>query len=1037
MKTFNFVSSDANTKLNEVKTIDSDSDSDSSFDFESIEVRDYDSDSINEENNIQIEKTDEVNKRKNGRIKRKSAKLESIDDDKILKVIGSIENKTYNNIREAIENNGIPKFVMHVLHRKYIKNVFILEENKAVSKPKKKSNEKEEEFHPLSKNELKNIKAVVRYLSKKEPKFKVLLFDFSNPVYIESSAYLFYRNFINFFLLKSTKKEMFQRVVNILFSTIQKKDIKNEKRILTDWNTYVNLGFFLCNKTLHFDPNFDVEVYFEKVNIPQIVDKSFLLRLINQSEVPISIYCQLQFIFDRLDKPKNSYHVIEIFSKAMKTINMKVPRSDILASRIRAKNISLILQNKEYKSYVIQKQIYQSIVGYDPDEEEKELESNKIKMPSPPPPFNEREHNVEIIKSIQTFKKSIREVKSEDKYWDPPDFTFNIDNGILFKKSVHKKRKDQSLAKWKTEMEKIQTDVIKKSIKKKSTKIISLEKATLYKFFIYNNQKNEWEQNIEFLNLFENDKNFSNETKTPLVLFLNSNENDLRNIAVNSEIVIDEYPDIDGDDQIFVYGFGDKVLSKPKPKLGKQLETEEIEDEIINPIFLFLHIPEKLINLPKISTIVYSIYSFLCFICDIEIIILNNEYYDDQIDFIKNINVMTHSYKEDYKKEPEKIISKKSSSELHLLSDSSDDDEKEIVDDDISDDYDLNDEISNEEDTNEEDIKNSYLSFSNIRKVFTKKRKTIALFNDENKFTSSGIYQKFNESAFFNNKKFEIDQLCQSHYINLKDANSYESFIDNLNNLCLSDEVSTFNDIKKNFRFTKLTKIGSKYINLKNDKKWEEQLFKLIHNRYSLLEVDDTMNCQYITILAKIRNEILKYTPSIDIQFQNKCDEILSEIRTSKSKDYFISFSNEIENSSELNLIYLHQIINNEKFWLENEKDNLKNSHVQFLKEEFLNIIKMIYPNDVIKSIYEEYKTILYDQIQNDLNVIDKYFIKFTKKQALNQINKCAGIQKMNDIKNIKKRGTNYAVREAEHTREIKVTVQVNSDLTSEILQDF
>ena len=89
-------------------------------------------------------------------------------------------------------------------------------------------------------------------------------------------------------------------------------------------------------------------------------------------------------------------------------------------------------------------------------------------------------------------------------------------------------------------MGKIQTDVIKKSIKKKSTKIISLEKATLYKFFIYNEEQEKWTFNEDSFNQLEMKKNMANkERKTPLVLFINSHEND--SVSVVSKFINRDY----------------------------------------------------------------------------------------------------------------------------------------------------------------------------------------------------------------------------------------------------------------------------------------------------------------------------------------------------------------------------------------------------------------------------------------------------------------------------------------------------------------
>ena len=101
---------------------------------------------------------------------------------------------------------------------------------------------------------------------------------------------------------------------------------------------------------------------------------------------------------------------------------------------------------------------------------------------------------------------------------------------------------------------------------------------------------------------------------------------DLKNIAINLKLLIGEYPDLD-DDQIYIYGLGDRSFSS-------NIET----NQMIKPIFLLLHVPEKMKKLPNISTIIFQIYSFLCFICDIEIVVLNKNYYNDQIDIVKKIN---------------------------------------------------------------------------------------------------------------------------------------------------------------------------------------------------------------------------------------------------------------------------------------------------------------------------------------------------------------------------------------------------------------
>ena len=107
-----------------------------------------------------------------------------------------------------------------------------------------------------------------------------------------------------------------------------------------------------------------------------MVNPDFLKTCSNQKKLPISIYCQLKFIFNRIDEIGGSYHVIEILKFVTRKIKqMNVPKSDKLASNIRAKNLSLILQKKSYKHYVIQKEI-QKDISIDDDIENESLKNN-------------------------------------------------------------------------------------------------------------------------------------------------------------------------------------------------------------------------------------------------------------------------------------------------------------------------------------------------------------------------------------------------------------------------------------------------------------------------------------------------------------------------------------------------------------------------------------------------------------------------------------------------------------------------------------
>lgn len=105
----------------------------------------------------------EIFKTKHKKTKKEYEETEELFDRNLLKLINAIHNKNFDKIHQTIENDELPKFVMHVLHRKSIKNVILSKEQKNQSN--------------FTKSQLKNIKEVINYLKTKEPKFRVLLFN--------------------------------------------------------------------------------------------------------------------------------------------------------------------------------------------------------------------------------------------------------------------------------------------------------------------------------------------------------------------------------------------------------------------------------------------------------------------------------------------------------------------------------------------------------------------------------------------------------------------------------------------------------------------------------------------------------------------------------------------------------------------------------------------------------------------------------------------------------------------------------------------
>ena len=111
-------------------------------------------------------------------------------------------------------------------------------------------------------------------------------------------------------------------------------------------------------------------------------------------------------------------------------------------------------------------------------------------------------------------------------------------------------------------------------------------------------------------------------------------------------------------------------------------------------------------------------------------------------------------------------------------------------------------------------------------------------------------------------------------------------------------------------------------------------------------------------------------------------------------------------------------------------KDNIKNSHETFLKNEFLSIIKGLYSKKDIGHIFQGNYSILEEQIEEDLSEIEDVFLQFKNKQDHENDHKIVSVDEQ------RKKGTNYMVRERENVREIKIIVEAGH-LDDVIERDF
>lgn len=181
-----------------------------------------------------------------------SLEIENINNVVLLKVINSVFKdfgSQFDSIQQSIQPNNLLLFV-----RLFFKNdPYIFPKMNQLIKAIKPIDQK--------------IKRMIEILTEKNEIFNLLFFNFKNSLTRESSAVLFYTNFLNCFFLKQSKIELIERCNAIIFGNIhktdafydllhdtrkKKKDPYKLKRVMLNWNTYLALVYFITTNSTHF-----------------------------------------------------------------------------------------------------------------------------------------------------------------------------------------------------------------------------------------------------------------------------------------------------------------------------------------------------------------------------------------------------------------------------------------------------------------------------------------------------------------------------------------------------------------------------------------------------------------------------------------------------------------------------------------------------------------------------------------------------------------------------------------------------------------
>lgn len=677
----------------------------------------------------------------------------------------------------------------------------------------------------------------------------------------------------------------------------------------------------------------------------------------------ILFYFQLQLIFDELDT--SNYFVHERFLYVIRKINqIKLSSYDKILSSVRAKNISLILQIRRNKKDIKINDIEKNMT-----------ESSKKEILEKPITFNERQTQYLQDKEIENEKIDIK--IQFHNYWENRDHVHLFDGGIFYEHNSYNATRSKKM--FNSNIEYFQKKVKKKKIDTSTLempcfKIQNCVKPKLYKFFYYDKGSNKWQYNNEAFAEFVASK--SDDTSTPLIFLFNSKEEDC--ITLCSNLILSSYPEIDKDDNdIYVYG----LWGLPLSMLNARFKLH-FDDLLITPIFLIFHPPAKEQQKSYPNSIFFQIFVFLYFISDLVITILDENYFASQFDLNMQMEKIIQNF----------VIYENKQSSAQIENEDDNDDNHENV-----------------------DKKSSLLTLFNNNFV-KKKLKLITLFNHKNIFYNSILIRP---------KHFYYEEDMHPNFIKINDPYTYQGFINSFNVLLMrhKKQISTIKEIKMNFQYLPLFEMSSDYFYLKDDPlKLKQKITKM----YKLLK-KDAQNSNSFIIISKLQEEILKSFPILDREYANQCNLIITELSHEINQGKSNIIANELSISSKNNLTYLSKMTEDECYLTEDQMDNIKNSHINFLKNEFFNIIKSIYPKEKIPDVYHDNENILLDQIKKDFHSLSLIFTKFVQKLKIQKLEKSIEMEQ----------GTNYTIRERENEREIKVRVEINGDIEKLIPTDY
>lgn len=290
----------------------------------------------------------------------------------------------------------------------------------------------------------------------------------------------------------------------------------------------------------------------------------------------------------------------------------------------------------------------------------------------------------------------------------------------------------------------------------------------------------------------------------------------------------------------------------------------------------------------------------------------------------------------------------------------------------------------------------------------------IFLVNDESINHYYYYYDNcIDDLELFNRIKNKFDNEIIVSFININDRLTYKSFLDSFNSICLESKSFPSEIINNLNCINIMCNMSSLYISIKQSPSSQPSIIdSIIRQRYEKLDNN-----------FDLLNEIENYSLQFDIQFKKESGLVAKKIGKEKCR----LFSSELK----IELGNVNYIIQNRFYWNRQELEGIQRDHISFLEEEFLNIIKILCGDKDCGFFYEENIEILNQQIENDKLRFQELFSPYMKLIETKEN------PKEEDFLDAKNKGTSYILKEKENVTEVKVAIEMDTDLKSIIKQDF